>query len=119
MQHDQQRHGFRLSTYVSWWWQKRASPRVGSHASPMAGPALYRARSGKADRVTLQVALGNDRFDGHVLGLSADDDQTLSVAEAARLLGRDRTRVYALLRSGDLVFAPVGLTRGSTGRGPS
>jgi segregation and condensation protein B len=28
------------------------------------------------------------------------------VAEAARLLGRDRTRVYALLRSGDLVAAP-------------
>jgi segregation and condensation protein B len=35
----------------------------------------------------------------------ADDDPTLSVAEAARLLGRDRTRVYALLRSGDLVAA--------------
>ncbi|MBV9547078.1 MAG: hypothetical protein JOY61_22140, partial [Chloroflexi bacterium] len=29
-----------------------------------------------------------------------DDDPTVSVAEAARLLGRDRTRVYALLRSG-------------------
>ena len=29
-----------------------------------------------------------------------DDDAPLSVAEAARLLGRDRTRVYALLRSG-------------------
>lgn len=37
----------------------------------------------------------------------ADDDPTLSVAEAARLLGRDRTRVYALLRSGDLVAAPA------------
>ena len=36
----------------------------------------------------------------------ADDDRTVSVAEAARLLGRDRTRVYALLRSGDLVVAP-------------
>jgi enterochelin esterase-like enzyme len=34
-----------------------------------------------------------------------DDDPTLSVAEAARLLGRDRTRVYALLRSGDMVAA--------------
>jgi segregation and condensation protein B len=31
-----------------------------------------------------------------------DDDPALSVAEAAKLLGRDRTRVYALLRSGDL-----------------
>ena len=36
----------------------------------------------------------------------ADDDPTVSVPEAARLLGRDRTRVYALLRSGDLVAAP-------------
>src|SRR5919199_6597631 len=35
-----------------------------------------------------------------------DHEQTVSVAEAARLLGRDRTRVYALLRSGDLVAAP-------------
>jgi segregation and condensation protein B len=34
-----------------------------------------------------------------------DDDPTLSAADAARLLGRDRTRVYALLRSGDLVAA--------------
>ncbi len=31
---------------------------------------------------------------------------TVSVAEAARLLGRDRTCVYALLRTGDLVAAP-------------
>src|SRR5260370_42355330 len=38
--------------------------------------------------------------------LTADDEQTVSVAEAAQLLGRDRTRVYALLRSGDLVAAP-------------
>ena len=34
-----------------------------------------------------------------------DEDPTLSVAEAAKLLGRDRTRVYALLRTGDLVAA--------------
>jgi hypothetical protein len=31
---------------------------------------------------------------------------TLSVREAAELLGRDRTRVYALVRSGDLVTVP-------------
>jgi hypothetical protein len=31
----------------------------------------------------------------------------VSVAEAARLLGRDRTRVYALIRSGDLVTVPA------------
>jgi hypothetical protein len=36
-----------------------------------------------------------------------DDDASLSVAEPARLLGHDRTRVYALLRSGDLVAAPA------------
>jgi chromosome segregation and condensation protein ScpB len=36
----------------------------------------------------------------------ADDDPTVSVSEAARMLERDRTRVYALLRSGDLVAAP-------------
>jgi hypothetical protein len=35
----------------------------------------------------------------------SDGDASVSVAEAARLLGRDRTRVYALLRSGDLVAA--------------
>jgi segregation and condensation protein B len=34
-----------------------------------------------------------------------DDDPTVSVAEAAKLLGRDRSRVYALLRSGDLLAA--------------
>src|SRR4051794_22833888 len=35
------------------------------------------------------------------------DPETLTVAEAARLLGRDRTRIYALLRSGDLIAAPT------------
>jgi excisionase family DNA binding protein len=46
----------------------------------------------------------------------ADDDPTVSVAEAARLLGRDRTRVYALLRSGDLVAAPEDDDAGGTVR---
>ena len=45
--------------------------------------------------------IGNNRLP------AADDDPTVSVAEAAQLLGRDRTRVYALLRSGDLVAAPM------------
>src|ERR1700737_2072256 len=31
---------------------------------------------------------------------------SLSVAEAAELLGRHRTRIYALVRSGDLVALP-------------
>jgi excisionase family DNA binding protein len=44
-----------------------------------------------------------------------DDDPTLSVAEAAKLLGRDRTRVYALLRSGDLLAAQ---TEDDFGAGP-
>jgi hypothetical protein len=39
-------------------------------------------------------------------GNDARDIDTVTVAEAARLLGRDRTRVSALLRSGDLIAAP-------------
>ena len=35
--------------------------------------------------------------------MTAPTAATLSVREAAELLGRDRTRVYALVRSGDLV----------------
>jgi hypothetical protein len=57
-----------------------------------------------------QLAVGRDRDEG---GVGVDGDiangnaggDALSVAEAARLLGRDRTRIYALLRSGDLVAA--------------
>jgi segregation and condensation protein B len=37
---------------------------------------------------------------------SAQAAQLVSIDEAARLLGRDRSRVYALLRSGDLVALP-------------
>jgi hypothetical protein len=40
--------------------------------------------------------------------VEAEDEQTVGVAEAAQLLGRDRTRIYALLRSGDLVAAAAG-----------
>jgi segregation and condensation protein B len=54
--------------------------------------------------VTTAAELNRARFDPDG---GPDDDQTMSVAEAARLLGRDRTRVYALLRSGDLVAAPA------------
>ncbi len=39
----------------------------------------------------------------------------MSVAEAARLLGRDRTRIYALLRSGDLVAASPAEDDGESG----
>jgi len=38
----------------------------------------------------------------------APTGETLSVREAATLLGRDRTRVYALIRSGDLAVVPDG-----------
>lgn len=38
--------------------------------------------------------------------MTAPTAATLSVREAAELLGRDRTRVYALVRSGDLVAVP-------------
>jgi hypothetical protein len=53
-----------------------------------------------SDHVTVRADLGADNL------TFADDDPTVSVAEAARMLRRDRTRVYALLRSGDLVPAP-------------
>jgi segregation and condensation protein B len=43
------------------------------------------------------------RLDDQTAPAEAEAELTVSVAEAARLLGRDRTRVYALLRSGDLV----------------
>ncbi len=39
----------------------------------------------------------------------------MTVAEAARLLGRDRTRIYALLRSGDLVAASPAEDDGESG----
>jgi hypothetical protein len=57
--------------------------------------------------VTLDLKLDSERVDGHAAGFRDTEDQTLSMAEAARLLGRDRTRLYALLRSGDLVAAPA------------
>src|SRR4051812_14452196 len=47
---------------------------------------------------------GSPAGDGNAEG-TRPQTSSLSVAEAARLLGRDRTRVYALLRSGDLIAA--------------
>ena len=38
--------------------------------------------------------------------MAVEASATVSVREAAELLGRDRTRVYALVRSGDLVGVP-------------
>jgi segregation and condensation protein B len=38
--------------------------------------------------------------------MAVEASATLSVHEAAALLGRDRTRIYALVRSGDLVGVP-------------
>jgi segregation and condensation protein B len=40
------------------------------------------------------------------LDMTTSPALTLTVREAAELLGRDRTRVYALVRSGDLVAVP-------------
>jgi segregation and condensation protein B len=57
--------------------------------------------------VTSEAELLNERAASGLRAMNADDDQTVSVAQAARLLGRDRTRIYALLRSGDLVAAPA------------
>lgn len=38
--------------------------------------------------------------------MAVEASATLSVHEAAELLGRDRTRIYALVRSGDLLGRP-------------
>ena len=53
-----------------------------------------------ADAFEIEASVAEERD-----AVFGDDDPTLSVAEAAKLLGRDRTRVYALLRAGDLVAA--------------
>jgi len=53
-------------------------------------------------RGSSQVAV-HGAHDGAATDRDALPDSAVRVAEAARLLGRDRTRVYALLRSGDLV----------------
>jgi segregation and condensation protein B len=60
--------------------------------------------AGRADQVTATADSEQARPDALD---EQEHDQTVGVAEAARLLGRDRTRVYALLRSGDLVAAPT------------
>lgn len=39
--------------------------------------------------------------------MAVEPSATLSVREAAKLLGRDRTRIYALVRSGDLIGVPA------------
>ncbi|MBV9168481.1 MAG: SMC-Scp complex subunit ScpB [Chloroflexi bacterium] len=56
--------------------------------------------------MTTRADVDNVRPDDGMHAAIAAEEQTVSVAEAAVLLGRDRTRVYALLRSGDLVAAP-------------
>jgi len=56
--------------------------------------------------MTTQAGIGKVGIDESRLGSLPGDEQTVTVAEAACILGRDRTRVYALLRLGDLVAAP-------------
>src|SRR6266849_2569889 len=55
-----------------------------------------------------ELRVGLPTADSYVAGhdVTTVAAATLSVREAAELLGRDRTRVYALLRSGDLVTVP-------------
>jgi segregation and condensation protein B len=65
-----------------------------------------RGSDGRAGRMSSTRAASTSHSDEDQAAVFVDgDDPTLSVAEAAKLLGRDRTRVYALLRSGDLVAA--------------
>src|SRR6202140_5342434 len=61
--------------------------------------------------LTAELKHGSATADVYVVGhsdlkMTIPAAPSLSVGEAAELLGRDRTRVYALLRSGDLVAAP-------------
>lgn len=61
--------------------------------------------NGAGDR-SADNRLDGDAAAAEAAPAEAEDEQVVSVAEAARLLGRDRTRVYALLRSGDLADLP-------------
>src|SRR5919199_3500512 len=67
-----------------------------------AGPSrrTIRTMTTHADSAPIGAAARERR------GNDACGTDTVTVAEAARLLGRDRTRIYALVRSGDLVAAP-------------
>jgi len=62
--------------------------------------ALPGRMAGREQRASRSAGVAEDQD-----AVFVDDDPTLSVAEAARLLRRDRTRVYALLRAGDLIAA--------------
>ncbi len=58
-----------------------------------------------AHSVALELKPESQSVNGEARDFGGEDEHTLSVAQAARLLGRDRTRVYALMRSGDLIAA--------------
>jgi segregation and condensation protein B len=77
--------------------------RTSAHADRSA---IAHARTAVAARAAHSVAFElkpeTQSVDGEAPDFGGEDDHTLSVAQAARLLGRDRTRVYALVRSGDL-----------------
>ena len=85
---------------------------AGDRPSARNRPAGHRrGRAASQDRsngARDQSASADSHLQGNAAPAEAEDEQTVSAAEAARLLGRDRTRVYALLRSGDLVaVSPV------------
>jgi hypothetical protein len=76
-------------------------------ASATSAGRLSRARAGQHHResrrdirVSARTAASPDSPPPYV-------EDTVSVTEAARLLGRHRTRVYALIGSGDLVAVPA------------
>ena len=81
--------------------------RVKRSADPLATVgAASRGTAGGADGVDDELA--DTDVGADAARSEAEDEQTVGVAEAARLLVRDRTRIYALLRSGDLVAAAPG-----------
>jgi len=95
-------------------------------ADRLAAPAVPNRTN--TSRATNATAVANDgaldiRRDREDDTVAVDGDHAhgnraldrVSVTEAARLLGRDRTRIYALLRSGDLVAASLAEDDGESG----
>jgi segregation and condensation protein B len=84
-------------------------------ASTKTGRTSFAAQ--KKQKVVAVIDAEVGRADGQA-SVDAATGETLSVSEAALLLGRDRTRVYALLRSGDLATASAAVDDVGDAPGP-
>jgi Helix-turn-helix domain len=88
--------GRRWPTAALWAWEMTDGPVTGRQ-----GHRTCCSQKCRKSRQPAAYALTN--ASAPVDAASGQADAYVSVPEAARLLGRDRTRVYALIRSGDLV----------------